>query len=191
MKKQSVTGLFFSMFLRTTVIILGICIVVFGVVLLTKLFKGDKNGKDTPTTVSSNILTEAEAHDDLIYNTTEATEETSDTESDAESDEATPTYTTTSTEKNILVLNSTDVSGLAGRWCATLNENGYNNTFASDYFTSLETTKIISKQEGVGEDLLQFFEGATYEVGDLDGGSSEPTDDYDIIIIVGTSHSDH
>jgi len=187
MKKQTVAGLFFSMFLRASVVILGICIVVFGIVLITKAFKGGDNKKGTPTTVSSNILTEAEVHDELIYNTTESTE-VEDTSTETESE---PVYTTTSTDKNILVLNSTDVSGLAGRWCTTLNENGYNNTFASDYFTNVETTKIISKQEGVGEDLLQFFEGATYEVGDLDGGSSEPSDNYDIIIIVGNSHSDH
>ncbi len=190
MKKQTVAGLFFSMFLRASVIILGICIVVFGVVLITKAFKdGGNDKKSAPTTVSSNILTEAEVHDELIYNTTESTESV-DITPEAEG-ETTPVYTTTSTDKNILVLNSTDVSGLAGRWCTTLNENGYNNTFASDYFTSVETTKIISKQEGVGEDLLQFFDGATYEVGDIDGGSTEPSDNYDIIIIVGNSHSDH
>lgn len=190
MKKQSVAGLFFSMFLRASVVILGICIVVFGIVLITKAVNNGKDGKNTPTTVNSDILTQAEAHDDLMFNTAEDTEEDAEDAGENTEEEA-PTYEVTSAGKNILVLNSTDVSGLAGRWCATLNENGYNNTFASDYFTSVETTKIISKQEGVGEDLLQFFEGATYEVGDLDGGSSEPTDNYDIIIIVGTSHSDH
>ena len=189
MKKQTVAGLFLSMFLRASVVILGICIVVFGVVLITKAFKGGDDKKETPTTVSSNVLTEAEVHDELIYNTTTAPVSEGVTSEDTSVSE--PAYNVTSADKNILVLNSTDVSGLAGRWCTTLNENGYNNTFASDYFTTVDTTKIISKQEGVGEDLLQFFEGATYEVGDLDGGSSEPTDNYDIIVIVGTNNSDH
>ena len=39
MKKQSMVGLFFSMFLRATVIILAIVIVVFGVVFISKVMQ--------------------------------------------------------------------------------------------------------------------------------------------------------
>lgn len=178
MKKQSVAGLFFSMFLRAAVVILGVAIVVFGVVILVTAVKKD-NSKDSPaTTVGDSILTESDGRDDLIYNTTEA----------ADSGDTTAAVAT-SYDKNILVLNSTGIAGVAGGWCTTLNESGYNNTMAADYTTTLETTKIVAKQEGVGQDLLSFFNGATYEVGEVTEGSLEDTSNYDIVIIIGTNDS--
>ena len=99
MKKQSVAGLFFSMFLRAAVVILGVAIVVFGVVILVTAVKKD-NSKDSPaTTVGDSILTEADGRDDLIYNTTEA----------ADSGDTTAAVAT-SYDKNILVLNSTGIA---------------------------------------------------------------------------------
>ncbi|MBQ8317058.1 MAG: LytR C-terminal domain-containing protein [Lachnospiraceae bacterium] len=182
MKKQSMVGLFFSMFLRATVIILAIVIVVFGVVFASKVManKGDK--KDSPaTTASPNVLTEAEGHDDLLYadptETTEYIVADDTTEAVVE-----PVY---SYDANILVLNSTDEIGLAGRWCETLNGFGYANTSASDYSTPQEYTRVISTTPGLGEDLVQYFNNATYEVGTVTTGSSESTEGYDIVVIIG------
>lgn len=183
MKRQSAVSLFFSMFLRAAVIILAIVIVVFGIVFLTKVIKGDSNKSATPsTTVGDNVLTDAEARDDLLYNdTTAATSEDTSQEVQEPS---------TSYDKNILVLNSTEVIGLAGRWCEELNGYGYSNTEASDYSEPLEVTKIVSTTAGVGEDLVQYFNGATYEVGTVTTGVSESTEGYDIVIIIGTADSD-
>ncbi len=190
MKKQSAIGLFFSMFLRATVIILGIAIVVFGIVFLMKVMDKDDKGNTPATTANANILTEAEGHDELMYldpsTRTEAPVE--------ETGEATDTeefIDTTSYDKSILVLNSTDEIGLAGRWCETLNGYGYTDTNASDYDTTQETTRVISTTPGVGEDLVQYFNGASYEVGTITTGTSEPTDGYDIIIIIGIGDSNH
>ncbi len=187
MKKQSMVGLFFSMFLRATVIILAIVIVVFGVVFISKVMqKEDGQDKGSATTASPNVLTEAEGHDELLYADPSETTEyvvAEDTEATTEA-EIYMSY-----DANILVLNSTDEIGLAGRWCETLNGFGYSNTSASDYSTAQEYTRVISTTPGMGEDLVQYFNGASYEVGTVTTGSSEPTDGYDIVIIIGIADS--
>jgi sensor histidine kinase regulating citrate/malate metabolism len=181
MKKQSAVGLFFSMFLRAVVIILAIVIVVFGAMFIKKVMdNSESSSKEPVTTVSNNVLSDPEVKDDLL--TAEPTEE-----AEAESTEAAEEN---SFDKNILVLNSTDVSGLAGRWCEKLNGYGYANTTASDYSEALETTKIVSVTDGVGQDLLNYFNGASYEVGTVSSGTSVSTDGYDIVIIIGTADND-
>lgn len=186
MKKQSMVGLFFSMFLRATVIILAIAIVVFGVVLLSRVMKNDKGDNKPATTASPNVLTEAEGHDELLYADPSQTTEYIIAEDTEESTEA---EVVMAYDKNILVLNSTDEIGLAGRWCETLNGFGYVNTSASDYYTAQEYTRVISTTPGVGEDLVQYFNGASYEIGTVTTGTSEPTDGYDIVIIIGIADS--
>lgn len=184
MKKQSATGLFFSMLLRAAVVILGLVIIAFGIFFIYKLIKdGGSKKNNSATTVSGNVLTEAEAHDDLLYETTAATtEEGSEPVADAAA--------STSYDKNILVLNSTDITGLAGRWCEKLNGLGYTSTTASDYDTLQETTIIYAASDGVGQDLVQYFNGASYQVGTLTSGTSVPTDGYDIIIVLGSNDND-
>lgn len=182
MKKQSAIGLFFSMFLRAAVIIMGIAIVIFGAVFLKKFMDKEKD-KTPATTVGENVLTESEVHDDLLYNT--ATQEPGSQEVVTEQVVSEAAF-----DKNILVLNSTDVTGLAGRWCQRLNSYGYGNTSASDYATLQETTKIVAVTEGVGKELLQYFNGATYEVGTVTSGISVSTEGVDIIIIIGSADND-
>lgn len=182
MKRQSAVGLFFSMFLRALVIILGIAIIIFGIVFLTKVMKGTDKAKVTPpTTVDENVLTEAGVRDDLLGNTEEVTSEpVQDT-----TEEVVMSY-----DKKILVLNSTDAKGLAGRWCDKLNSYGYANTDAKDYSETLTTTRIVATTEGVGEDLVQYFNGATYEIGTVTENVYESTEGYDIVIIIGTNDDD-
>ena len=182
MKRQSAVGLFFSMFLRALVIILGIAIIIFGIVFLTKVMKGTDKAKVTPpTTVDENVLTEAGVRDDLLGNTEEVTSEpVQDT-----TEEVVMSY-----DKKILVLNSTDAKGLAGRWCDKLNSYGYANTDAKDYSETLTTTRIVATTEGIGEDLVQYFNGATYEIGTVTENVYESTEGYDIVIIIGTNDDD-
>lgn len=188
MKKQSAVGLFFSMFLRAAVVILGLVILVFGVALVSKYIKINKGKSDTPaTTVSPSVLTEADVVDDLL--TAEPTTTEMASEDTTELTEEAPELVT-SFDKVILVLNSTDVTGLAGRWCAKLNEHGYANTSASDFYDQQTNTRIISTVDGVGRDLLQYFNGASYEVGVVTQGTSASTDGVDIVIIIGTNDSD-
>ncbi len=186
MKKQSMVGLFFSMFLRATVIILAIVIVVFGVVFISKVMQKDEGDKTPATTASPNVLTEAEGHDELLYTDPSQTTEyiVADDTTAATVEEIVMSY-----DASILVLNSTDEIGLAGRWCDTLNGFGYSNTSASDYYTPQETTRVISTTPGLGEDLVDYFNGASYEIGTVTTGSSESTDGYDIVIIIGIADS--
>lgn len=179
MKKQSAAGLFFSMFLRAIVIILAVLIFVIGIALVSKAVSRSKD-KSGETTVGDGILTEVEGRDDLLYNTTENQQDTSEDTTDYS--DAEPSY-----DKRILVLNSTETAGLAGRWCDKLAEAGYTNTEKSDYTPQLTQTKVVSKTDGVGQDLVKFFDNATYEVGEITEGTLENTIYYDIVIIIGTA----
>lgn len=186
-KKESAAGLFFSMMLRAIVIILGIIIVVFGGVLVTKVVKDSKN-KTKDKVVSDNVLTEAEAHDDLLYN--EATVAT--TEEYVVSQDTVDT-STAAFDKRILVLNSTETAGLAGRFCQRLNDNGYANTAASDFTPAQTTSRVIVREDGVGQELMGFFYDASYEVGigeDIQNGTLEDVSVYDIVIIIGSNDDD-
>ena len=180
-KQQTAAGLFFSMLLRAAVIILGLAIVAFGAFFVLQAVKGGVKKSGPATTLDANALTDAQTDDLQMNPSTEASAE--DTQEAQETGDA--------KGKNILVLNSTGIAGLAGRWCETLNADGYANTNASDYSESLADTKIISKEYGVGTELVNYFAAASYEVGTVTSGTSEPTDGYDIVIILGASDSNH
>lgn len=185
-KQQTAAGLFFSMLLRAGVVIMGIAILVFGSWFVLQAVKGAKGGANAPaTTLSDNALTDADV-DELL--TVEVTEEG---EAAAEGGDGQNAEATDVKNMKILVLNSTDIAGLAGRWCETLNADGYANTNASDYSEALTDTKIVSKHEGVGENLKSYFASATYEVGEVTSGTTEPATEYDIVIIIGASDSNH
>ncbi len=182
MKKQSPVGLFFAILLRAAVIILGVAIIAFGIFFLTKVAKDGKKQKDAPiTTAGDHLITDAEGHDDLIINPEEDTSEDTEESTEAVSE---------SFDKNILVLNSTNTTGLAGRWCGRLNEKGYANTEAADYSDTQEHTRIVAREEGVGKDLLQYFDNATYEVGVVTEGTAASVEGKDIVIIIGTADDD-
>lgn len=180
-KKQTAAGLFFSMLLRAAVVILGIGIVVFGVFFAMQAINGGGKEETPATTLDENALTDAQVDDLQMNPSTEAPVEITEEQTVAQD------------AKNckILVLNSTEIAGLAGRWCETLNADGYANTNASDYSEALSDTKIISREDGVGTELVAYFSSATYEVGTVSSGTTEPTDDYDIVIIIGASDSNH
>lgn len=181
MKKQTAVGLFFSMFLRATVVILGIAIIIFGIVFLTTVIKNENKKDNTPvTTVDENVLYDPGVRDDLLDATEEASSDTQETVNEV----------ATSYDKKIAVLNSTDIGGLAGRWCQKLNGYGYSNTYATDFSNTLTNTLIVAKEDGVGEDLVQYFNGASYQVGNMPEGAYESLDDYDIVIIIGTNDDD-
>jgi len=175
-KQQTAAGLFFSMLLRAAVIILGLAIVAFGAFFVMQALKGN-TAKDTPaTTLDENALTDSQITPSTEAETTEAAQEAE---------------TVSATDRKILVLNSTDIAGLAGRWCDTLNANGYANTNASDYTEALADTKIVAREDGVGKELVQYFANASYEVGTVTSNVTESTDGYDVVIIIGASDSNH
>ncbi len=179
-KGQSAGSIFLNMFLKTFVIIFGLLILVFGIFFITQVVKNRAKKTEPVTTAGENQLTEVEAPDDLITGEITAAETEEPTEEKKSAKEA-----------KIAVLNSTDVGGLAGRWCETLNGDGYANTEASDFMYNVEDTEIYVKEEGLGDELLDYFANATVSTGSVPDGASIDTSAFDIVIIVGNSDSDH
>ncbi|MDE7425947.1 MAG: LytR C-terminal domain-containing protein [Lachnospiraceae bacterium] len=77
------------------------------------------------------------------------------------------------------ILNSTKVNGLASAFQNKLAEQGMNVIRIGNYTgNTLEKTKIIVKEDGYGQDLLDYFKDAEIEVGTL-------SKDVEIRIILG------
>lgn len=90
-----------------------------------------------------------------------------------------------STDKQISILNSTTVTGLAGKIKKSLESNGFNITNIGNYKKSrLTQTKIIVSQEGMGLDLAKYFNDPIVE----QNNEQLPTG-IDILIILGESDS--
>lgn len=87
---------------------------------------------------------------------------------------------TSSVGLGIEILNSTGINGLASSFQEKLVEQGMNIISIGNYSGSiLEKTRIVVKEEGMGEDLAAYFKDAVIEVGEL-------SNDIDIRIILGT-----
>jgi LCP family protein required for cell wall assembly len=85
----------------------------------------------------------------------------------------------------IEVLNSTKVTGLAGRTKIKLQNNGFTISNVGNYRKeSLVKTKIIIPNEGMGEDLSKFFKDSIIEL-----KPEELTNGIDIRIIIGLNDS--
>lgn len=84
--------------------------------------------------------------------------------------------------KNITIeiQNSTQISGLAGRWKDKLSEEGYTvGSVKTNRQGELTHTKIIVEEKDMGQDLKNYFKDPEYEVGTVVSGAK-------ICIIVGT-----
>lgn len=90
-----------------------------------------------------------------------------------------------SKEYSIELYNAAYVAGLAGDWEAYLEEEGYNISLVDSYQDEgpISTTRIIVSEEGMGEDLLQYFPDAEIEIGEIDTGG-------DIQVFIGTDSTD-
>lgn len=86
-----------------------------------------------------------------------------------------------SREEAIELYNSAYVAGLAAKWEAYLEEEDYNISLVDSYQEEgpLSVTRIVVTEDGMGEDLLQYFPDATIEVGRIDTGG-------DIQVYIGT-----
>ncbi len=85
-----------------------------------------------------------------------------------------------STGYNIEILNGSGITGLAASYESMLTENGYKVTHIGNYtLGSLTESRIIVKEAGLGQDLLEFIGTGNVEVGTLPEG-------VDIQILLGT-----
>ncbi|MDO5155994.1 MAG: LytR C-terminal domain-containing protein, partial [Eubacteriales bacterium] len=71
-----------------------------------------------------------------------------------------------STDKKIMLLNSTNVSGLARGWSQKLSGAGFAQTITGNYTAGASAqTKIYVPEEGMGNDLVSYFKDAVIEIG--------------------------
>ena len=85
---------------------------------------------------------------------------------------------------DIEILNSTNINGLASSYQEKLIEQGMHVVRIGNYENeTLEQTKILVKEEGMGQDLLSYFKDADIEVSQLES-------DMDISIIIGSQDGD-
>lgn len=86
-----------------------------------------------------------------------------------------------SKEAAIEILNGSQIDGLAARYQASLEEQGYRVASIGNYMGQLKTqSSILVREEGLGADLLLFIEGAELTVSDT------LPEGIDIQVILGT-----
>ena len=95
------------------------------------------------------------------------------------------TSTKSSKGKSIIVLNGSQIGGLASAAKTKLTNAGYTVKKIGDYtVATLTQTKIIVKEDGAGKDLVKYFSNPVVETGTVETG-------YDIKIIIGTADANN
>lgn len=199
MDRKAMMKVFGGAFLRSLIVLVAIAILGFSVFFIIKVNKDKKDMVDDTEVENTEYTPEelaAMVEQDNALNGDGAVSE-EDTE-EVTTEEVTTEESTTevqsipSTDKNILILNSTSTSGLAGSWSSKLSGAGFANVAVGNYSASSEaTTKIYVAEEGMGEDLVSYFNGASIVVGTVDSSAYTVTggsmDHYDIYIVIGNS----
>ena len=197
MDRKTMLRVFGEAFLRSIVVLMAIAIIGFAVFFAIKVNSDKKVLEEAEAKINTTEYTEDELHNMLEEENAKDTE--GQTTEEATTEEATTEETTEaqkipSTDKNILILNSTSVAGLASDWNKKINEVGFSNTAIGNYNSGSETqTKIYVSEEGMGEDLLAYFNDAVIVVGALETSQytikSGSISTVDIFIIVGSNDS--
>ncbi len=173
-KKQSATGLFFSMFLRAIVVILAIVIVCLVVALIRSLIHN--KGKNTDDTGTGSSAVSTEIQDDPLI-TAAPTEST--TEKPAPAD--------VNYGIKIVVLNGTSTNGVAGAWKEKLNTAGYTAVEAANYSGTTGKSLVYHKTAGAGAELEAYLKEPqvieNFESSNTDADISEA----DVVIVIGTN----
>lgn len=167
--------IFGEAFLRTMVVLMGMAILGFASFFIIKVIvnSGDKDKTTEQLTVS----------EDSGESTFDTSSETGDTSTDTTA----PVAAISSKDYKIIVLNSTSTKGLAKAWQDKLTPDGFTVANIGNYSPeSLVNTKIVVSTDGMGQDLLPYFQGATVEVGTVSGLDIDTTG-VDIFIIVGSN----
>lgn len=185
MDKKTILKVFGEAFLRSMVVLMAIAIVGFAAFFIIKVNTDKKQTANDSVTEEGSTksddelqaILDAESEDD-------ASEE--DTEEPTTEEVTTEEEIISSKDKNILVLNSTGVAGLAKSWMDKLSGDGFTEIATGNYSLSSDAqTKIYVPEEGMGKDLAEYFEDAVIEVGSLSSGIDVSTTDVDIFIVIG------
>lgn len=81
--------------------------------------------------------------------------------------------------KKIIILNSTETSGVAAKWKETFQGRGYEVLEIGNYSPQLDKTRIVVKEDGQGEEFLDYFSEAELHTGKVPEGA-------DAQIVIGT-----
>lgn len=198
MDKKTILRVFGEAFLRSMVVLMAIVIICFAAFFIVKVNSDKKLLAENEANVATTEYSEDELHQMLeeenANDTKGATTEAATTEEVTTEEPTTEVQQIPSTDKNILILNSTSVSGLANGWMNKLKNGGIANMAIGNYNLGSETqTKIYVPHEGMGEDLLSYFNGATIVVGALESSNytikSGSLETIDIYIVIGSNDS--
>ncbi|MBQ4057630.1 MAG: LytR C-terminal domain-containing protein [Lachnospiraceae bacterium] len=196
MDKKTMLRVFGEAFLRSMVVLMAIAIIGFAAFFIIKVNSDKKVLAENEAKLNTTEYSEDQLHDMLEKENakdTEASEEKVTTE-EVTTEATTEVQKIPSTDKNILLLNSTSVAGLASAWNKKINGAGFANTAIGNYNSSGEVqTKIYVAEEGMGEDLLEYFNGATIIVGALETSQytiiSGSISTVDIYVVIGSDNS--
>ena len=181
-QKKSAVGIFFSFFLKAVVIILGLVILAMGAYLVkyTLTASDEKEEKQ-----DDSVLVDGD-EDDLFETVTDA----SDSEDDESLlfDEEETAGEDLPTDAKIVVLNGSEVSGVAGAWKDKFVEAGFTNVDVGNYSGEVQqSSKIVVTEEGTGGNLANVLD-APVEFGEASSVSCDvSTDGVKAFIIVGNS----
>lgn len=196
MDKKTILKVFGEAFLRSMVVLMAVAIVGFGAFFLIRVSTDKKQQAENATTEQGSTYSADELQAMLDK---ENANDTSDDEEGNTTEELTTEEVTTeapdipSTDKNIMVLNSTSRAGLANSWKNKLSNAGFANVGIGNYSLSAETqTKIYVSEEGMGKDLAEYFTDAEISVGSIDSGNysvqgGASMDHIDIFIVIGSN----
>lgn len=181
---KKVLKLFLDTLLRAAVILLGIAIIVM-LVLLVKTMSKSKKSDEAGT--SSVIVTEQTDPADPTFSGDGS--EATDTElaTDASSEEA-----VSENAADIVVINASGVSGVAGSWKTVLNADGYGSVEVGNYLGDvLSYTTVYVSGDYTGSSLTGMFSNAgTAQKSELDSSMFDvDIDSFDIVIVVGEDNA--
>ena len=188
MDNKTILRMFGEAFLRSMIVLIGIIIIGF---ILFFVIKANSSNKTETDRVVSQATTEeitTEVSTTEISTTEAPTTEEPTTEEITTEELTTEEQVILSIDKKILVLNSTNVAGLAKAWMDRLKQDGFADVATGNYSAGTETnTRIYVSEEGMGTDLTDYFADATVEVGILSSGIDVSTEGVEIFVVIGSN----
>ncbi|MBO4591795.1 MAG: LytR C-terminal domain-containing protein [Eubacterium sp.] len=172
-KKDSTIGMFFSFFLKATVIILGLVILAMSVYLVKQVILQKNSEAENK---SDEAVFEDDQKDELMMSSVgDAEVLLYDNEDDKLDGSGKGDI---GFDAKIIVLNATETEGLAGAWKGKLEEQGFKNVEVGNYTDGvLESSKIVVTTEKTGGNLQQYLPEAAMETMSADQVPSDVSGD--------------
>lgn len=193
MDRKTMLRIFGDAFLRSMVVLMAVLIVGFAAFFLIKVASDRSqladNTVEQESTYSDDEL-QAMLAEENAEDTSEETTQEQVTEEVTTEEITTETPDIPSTDKKILVLNSTGIAGLAKSWMNKLQSAGFADVTTGNYSLGKETQTIIYvAEEGMGNDLSAYFNDPVIQVGSVDSGIDVSAEGVQIFIVIGSNDS--